>query len=179
MSYALCIALAALGVLAGCERLQSLTTGEPQQLLEDARIALEKGSPNSTESTVEACEAAWPALKRIGSVYPESAESAEAFRLASSCLKTLYYFRRYTVPDSPFVASEPDFMLEWLVHFFEDEFPQEQVDQLLVGMPYAMFREFQVSTEGRPELARWAMRAKRENGRTEYVRATPKASGSS
>jgi hypothetical protein len=120
---------------------------------------------------VEACEAAWPSLKQIGFEHPESAESTEAFRLASSCLRTLYDFRRYTRPDSPFVTSEPDFMLEWLMFFFDAEFPQEQVDQLLVGMPYSLFQKLQASAE--PELARWQMRAKRENGRTQTVRATP------
>jgi hypothetical protein len=160
-------------VLTGCERLRSLTSGEPQRLLEEARLTLEKGDPQFNESMVEACEAAWPPLKRIGSEYPESAASTEAFRIASWCLRTVYNFRRYHVPDSPFVTSEPGFMLKWLVHFFDDEFPQEQVDQFLLGMPFALFRELQASAEMHPELARWKMDAKRENGRVEYVRASP------
>ena len=174
----LCIALAVLGGLAGCERLESFTTSGPRRYLDDARVALEKSSPYSTESEVKACEAAWPSLKRIGSRHPESAESTEAFRLASGCLRRVYNFRRYHVPDSPFVTSEPGFMLEWLVHFFDDEFPQEQVDQLLVGMPFTLFLEFQASSEQRPELARWTMDAKRENGRVEYVEASPAPSDS-
>jgi hypothetical protein len=174
----LCVALMTLGMMAGCERLRSFASSEPQRFLEEARLSLEQADPYSTESKVAACEAAWRPLKRIGSEHPKSTESTEAFRLASSCLKTLYDFRRYHVPDSPFVTSEPAFMLEWLVHFFDDRFPQEQVDQLLVGMPYSLFREFQASAESRPELARWTMRAKRENGRIEYVRASPAQNGS-
>lgn len=174
----LCILCTALVALTGCERLRSLATSEPQRLLEEARITLDKSNPHSSESKVEACEAAWPTLKRIGSEHAESAESTEAFRMASWCLRTVYNFRRYHVPDSPFGTSEPGFMLEWLVHFFDDDFPQEQVDQLLVGMPYKLFLEFQASSEDRPELARWTVRAKRENGRIEYVEATPAASSS-
>jgi hypothetical protein len=170
---ALCVVLLALALGAGCERLRSITTSDPERLLEEARIALANGSPNSSESMVGACEAAWPSLKRIGSEHRESAESNEAFRLASWCLRKVYDFRRYHVPDSPFVTSEPRFMLEWLVHFFDDEFPQEQVDQLLLGMPYSLFRDFQAIAEGHPQLSRWTLHAKRENGRIEYVRATP------
>ena len=165
----LCLALVASGALTGCERFRSLTTSEPQRLLEEARAVLEGATPYSTESKVEACETAWPSLKRIGTEYPES---AEGFRLASWCLRTVYNFRRYHVPDSPFVTSEPGFMLEWLMHFFGGEFPQEQVDQLLVGMPYSLFEEFQLSAASRPELARWTMDAKRENGRVEYIRVS-------
>jgi len=45
-------------------------------------------------------------------------------------------------------------------------------------MPYTLFLEFQASAELRPELARWTMRAKRENGRVEYVEASPTEMGS-
>jgi hypothetical protein len=175
----LCVVLVALVATAGCERLRSLTTSESQRLLEEARTTLEESDPYSNESKLEACEKAWPSLKRIGSEHRESAEGAEAFRMASWCLRKVFNFRRWHVPDSPFVTSEPAFMLEWLVHFFDGaEFPQEQVDQLLLGMPYTMFLEFQESAEVRPQLARWTMYAKRENGRIEYVEANPADSSS-
>ena len=160
-------------ILAVAALLSACGPSAPERLLEEVRLAFEKQNPADMESVVAACEEAWPSLKRIGTRHRESPEASEAFRIASSCLKRVYNFRRYTAPESPFVVSEPAFMLEWLAHFFAGEFPQEQVDQLLVGMPYTMFLEFRASSEDRPELARWEMRAKRDNGRVEYVRAIP------
>jgi hypothetical protein len=150
--------------LAGC--------GEPAsvKLLADAQAALEDVNPQVTETVVAGCEAAWPSLKEIGRAHRDSAEAPEAFRLASGCLRALYNFNRYTTPDSPWVTAEPAFMLDWLaVRCTGEAFCQKPAEQLLIGMPWQLFLDLQE----RPELARWRLEAKRENGRVEWIKAAP------
>lgn len=156
-----CLAFAALTWLAGCAALSGLVN-PAGRLLGQAREAIER----------KEFDAAYRDLAEIRKRYPESAESREAFPLAAGIFKWSYLRQRHTQPDSPFVRSEPGFMLDWFAAFLAGpEFPQAEAEALFVGMPYGYFREYLAFAESRPELSRWAIKAQDDNGIIEAITA--------
>jgi hypothetical protein len=67
-------------------------------------------------------------------------------------------------------------MYFWLSQFFESpaRFPQQQVDLLLVGLPYDVFQEFAEYAKVRPRLFQfWGFEATADNGKTETITGIP------
>jgi hypothetical protein len=159
--FALYLALASLTGLPGCAALRGLVN-PPGRLLEQARSAVEQKHP----------DAAYRDLAKIRRQYPESRESREAFPLAAAIFQNGYFSDRYRKPDSPWLTSEPGFMLDWFASFLSGpDFPQAEAEALFVGMPYGYLREFLALAEARPELSRWSIRAEDDNGIIESVAA--------
>jgi hypothetical protein len=155
----LCLAFAALAWLGGCAALSGLVN-PAGRLLAQAREAAERNDPDT----------AWAHLVEIRRRHPESPECREAFPLAAAIFKWRYLRDRHARPGSPFVTSEPHFMLDWLTAYLGGpEFPQAEAEALFVGMPYGLFRDYLALAEGRPELARWAVRAEDDNGIIESI----------
>lgn len=156
-----CLAFAALAWLTGCAALSGLVN-PAGRLLEQAREAIER----------KEFDTAYRDLAEIRKRYPGSAESREAFPLAAGIFKSSYLRQRHTQPDSPFVRSEPGFMLDWFAAFLAGpDFPQAEAEALFVGMPYGYFREYLALAESRPELSGWAIRAQDDNGIIETITA--------
>jgi hypothetical protein len=152
----LCLAFAALAGIAGCTALSGLVN-PAGRLLEQAREAVAQESPDT--------DTAWARLSELRTRHPDTPECREAFPLAAAIFKLRYLRDRHARPDSPFVTSAPRFMLEWLAAYLAGpEFPRAEVEALFIGMPYGYFRDYLAMAEGRPELARWALRAEDDNG---------------
>jgi hypothetical protein len=162
---ALCLVLALLAGLLGCASWQALV--DPAgQLLDRAREALDRKD----------LDAAYRDLAEIRRRYPDSAESRDAFPLAAGIFQRGYYRDRYARPDSPWLTSEPGFMLDWFASLLEGQtFPQAEAEALFVGMPYGYFRDFLAWAETRPEPSRWTIVAVDDNGIIETVTAEPGA----
>lgn len=161
----LCLAFALLAGLTGCAAWQALVN-PPGSLLERAREALDRKD----------LDAAYRDLAEIRRRYPESEESREAFPLAAAIFQRSYYRDRFARPDSPWLTSEPGFMLDWFASLLESPaFPQVEAEALFVGMPYGFFREYLALAETRPELSRWKIVAAEDNGIIETVTAEPGA----
>ena len=157
----LCLAFTALAWLGGCAALSGLVN-PAGRLLEQAHEAIEQRDLDS----------AYRHLAEIRKRYPDRAESRQAFPLAAAIFRRSYFHHRYRQPDSPWLTSEPGFMLDWFASFLEGpEFPQAEAEALFVGMPYGYFRQLLALAEARPELARWAIRADDDNGIIEAVAA--------
>jgi hypothetical protein len=147
-----CLALALISWLVGCA---ALGPNRPGRLLGEARSAVER----------QDLDAAWHDLVEIRKRHPDSAESREAFLLAAAIFQNRYYRDRHRQPATPWLTREPRFMLDWFASFLTGpEFPQAEADALFVGMPYGYFREYLALAETRPELSRWEMRARDDNG---------------
>jgi hypothetical protein len=155
----LCLTVTALAWLSGCAALSGLVN-PAGRLLAQADEAIEQ----------QDFDTAYRHLTEIRKRYPGSAESREAFPLAAAIFRRSYFRHRYRQPDSPWLTSEPDFMLDWFASFLEGpEFPQAEAEALFLGMPYGYFRRYLARAETRPELARWAIRAEDDNGIIEAV----------
>jgi hypothetical protein len=163
------LAAIALTCLVGCGATLGLLN-PPQRLLERAHVAVDERD----------LDTAYAQLVEIRKRYPESEQSAEAFPLAAAIFKRSYFRDRYARPDSPWVTSEPGFLLDWFASFFQaPEFPQAQAESLFIGMPYGYFRDFLAHAETRPEVARWVVTAEDDNGLIESIAAHPSAAGAS
>jgi hypothetical protein len=125
----------------------------------------------ATALAQEDFETAYYRLKEIRAKHPGSPESAEAFPLAAYCLKRLYTVHRFTDPESVWLNSEKLFLFEWTASYFGDEFPQQAVLELLVGLPYSFSQEFVAYAATRPESSRWQIRAEEDNGIVHSVTA--------
>jgi hypothetical protein len=158
------IALLVVGLLAiptvSCQQL-GFGSSEPERLLEEGRAA----------SRQKDLETAYGLLKRIRTEYPASPESDEAFSLAALLWKDLWYRDRYTQPDSVWRTSEPQFMFDWLASFFAGpgEFPLQEVDALLRGMPYSLYGDFVAYAGTHPELSGWVFRVEEDDGHIRSV----------
>jgi hypothetical protein len=158
-SPALCLAVASLAWLSGCAALSGLVNPAGRRL-EQARLAIERKD----------LDGAYRELAEIRERHPDSPESREAFPLAASIFQRGYFRDRFSRPDSPWLTSEPGFMLDWLASLCEaSAFPQAEAEALFVGMPYGFFREYLALAETRPELSRWAVRAADDNGIIEAI----------
>ena len=163
-SRALARALLGLALLSGATGCAALggVYDRPARLLEQARADVEK----------QDFDTAYRRLKEIRLSHPGSEQDPEAFRLAAAIFKRSYLRNRLNSPDSPWVVAEPRFMLEWLASYLAGpEFPRSEAEALFVGMPYGFFREYLAFAQGRPELSRWGMRARDDNGIIEEVEA--------
>jgi hypothetical protein len=162
---AACFALALLAGLSGCTAWQGLVD-PARRLLDRAREALDRKD----------LDAAYHDLAEIRRRYPESAESREAFPLAAAIFQRSYFRDRYARPDSPWLSSEPGFMLDWFASLLDGPtFPQAEAEALFVGMPYGFFRDYLALAGTRPELSRWAIVAADDNGIIEQITAEPGA----
>jgi hypothetical protein len=162
---AACLAFALLSGLSGCAAWQALVDPAGRRL-EQAREALARND----------LDAAYRDLAEIRRRHPESAASREAFPLAAAIFQRSYYRDRYARPDSPWLTSEPGFMLDWFASLLDvPTFPQAEAEALFVGMPYGFFRDYLALAGTRPELARWAIVATDDNGIVEQVMAEPGA----
>jgi hypothetical protein len=155
------LAFAALAWLPGCAAFEGLVN-PAGRLLEQTHQAVEQKD----------FDTAYRHLAEIRKQHPDSAESREAFPIAAGIFKWKYSRSRYSQPDSPWVTSEPGFMLDWFAGFLSGrDFPQGEAEALFVGMPYGYFRDYLALAETRPELSRWAIRAEDGNGIIEVIEA--------
>ena len=163
--FAAFLALALLAGLPGCASWQALVD-PARSLLDRAHEALDRKD----------LDAAYRDLAEIERRYPDSEESREAFPLAAAIFQRGYYRDRFARPDSPWLTSEPGFMLEWFASLLESPaFPQVEAEALFVGMPYGFFRDYLALAETRPELGRWTIKAADDNGIIESIAAEPGA----
>jgi hypothetical protein len=158
------IALLTLGLLAnlagGCRQL-GLGAEEPGRLLEEARASSQQGD----------LETAYAHLKRIRMEHPESPESDLAFAQAARLWKELWFRDRYAQPESVWRISEPEFLFQWLASSFAgaEEFPRQEVEALLRGMPYSFYQEFAAYAAGQTELSGWVFQVEDDDGRIRSV----------
>jgi hypothetical protein len=133
---------------------------EPARLIERAKAAGEQQN--------------WPLAYRYAALvhllHPTSPQDREAFPLAA------YLYRKSWAPhrtelDSIWTTSEPVFLFGWLGSFFQDaqEFPQEQMNALFLGMNYGFLRDFLAYGKTRPHVARWTITAEKDNGLVDSV----------
>ena len=137
----------------------------PAVLRARADAALEAGDP----------DLAYRYLALIHALHPESPEDAEAFPVAVRLFKRAYHRHRFTDPGSLWVRAEPAFLFHWLGSRFGEEFPQSEVEALLLGMPYDFFRDFEAFAAREPAMSRWTVRVQDDNGVIESVAARPAA----
>jgi hypothetical protein len=108
-------------------------------------------------------------LALIHILHPGTEQDREAFTLAARVFRK-NHFRNRSLGGSVWVTGQPQFMFAWLAEFFrgQDEFPQHPVNAMFLGMHYGMFRDFQAyavaNAQQNPELARWVLSAKKDNG---------------
>ena len=115
-------------------------------------------------------ELAYRYVALIHILHPDSEKNREVFPLAARLYRKSWAPHRTEV-DSIWVTSEPRFMIAWLAGFFQDgqEFPQEQVDALLLGMNYGLFRDFLAYAKNHPRMSQWAISAEKDNGIVERI----------
>jgi hypothetical protein len=149
----------------GCPASAGQVLADPALLREHADAALREDDP----------ELAYRYLALLQTLHPDSAESRELYPAAAKLFKQAYFRNRISKPSSVWLTSEPAFMFQWLASFFRgaQEFPQEQVDLLFVGMPLPVFQEFESFARSRPAVFdRWQLRAAEDDGKIEAVTGT-------
>jgi hypothetical protein len=143
---------------------------EPRLLYERAERIVAEASPLTIDESMEA----YRHLALIHLLHPDHPLDAEAFPLASHLFTRIWYATRYEQPDSVWQTSEPVFMFQWLAHLFADDaVPQAAVDELLVGLPFGVFRRFQDFAATPQGLPRWRFRAEEDNGIVTAVLVEP------
>lgn len=119
-------------------------------------------------------DAAYRKLVELHREHAGSPHDAQAFSLAAAIFKHQYTLNRFRTPESPWLTTEPGFMLEWFGSLLSGStFPQQQADALFVGMHYGYFREFLAYAKTREPALRWSLRAQDDNGIIESVEAGP------
>jgi hypothetical protein len=124
-------------------------------------------------------ELAYRYLALIHILHPDSEENRELFPAAATLYRRSWAPHR-TQLDSIWTTSEPLFLYAWLAGFFQDgrDFPQVQMDAAFVGTSYSLFRNFIRYAKDRPQLSRWSISAKDENGIVVSVTGSPGSLGS-
>lgn len=152
-------ALLALAFLLGaCASVPGLGSGA-SRLREKADAAIE----------AQDFEAAYDHLAELHRRYPESPEDKDAFPLAAALFRKLYREHRFRAPESRWVATEPEFLFEWLATRTGDAFPSEDATALFLHMHYGLFQRFLGYAETDPRLARWEIVAYEDNGLVKEV----------
>jgi hypothetical protein len=148
------IVLALLASLIGGCALLGL--GEPRRLLDQGTDSFQ----------AKDFDAAYRDLSEIRRRYPESSESRQAFPIAASAFKRIYFRDRLTQNEhTGHLAEMSAFMIDWFGSFFGGpEFPEAEARALFLGMPYTLFQEFMARAETRPEISRWSPRAEKDDG---------------
>jgi hypothetical protein len=118
-------------------------------------------------------EAAYDHLVELQRRYPESRESATAFPLAAAIFQSFYWQNRFANPESRWLTTEPEFLFAWLATLPGDEFPEDAVTSLFVGLNYNFFRRFERFTASDARLTRWTLVAIEDNGIVESVLPGP------
>jgi hypothetical protein len=151
----------------GCPKSIGEVLDDPQLLRDHAKDALER----------EDRELAFHYLALLASLHPDSPETKELFPAAVSLYRWAFYRNRIGHSDSAWFNYDHALMYYWLSRFFEspEQFPQEQVDLLLLGMPYAFYQEFAAYSDARPKLfQRWRFQASFDDGKVESVTGAPR-----
>jgi hypothetical protein len=145
------------------------------EILGDPRLLREKADQELREDD-------WPLayryLELLLVLHPDSPDTRELYPAAAKLFKRGYFRHRIGAPESSWLHFDHVLMFYWLSRFFEspDVFPQEQVDLLLLGMPYDFFQEFAGYAAARPRLfERWTFSATEDNGRIDAVTGSPRA----
>lgn len=155
------LALAVLALLAaGCA-----SPGErrARALVAEAEAAFARGD----------FETSYARAAEVRREHPASAERDRAFALACGSWKPLYHRSRFVDPDARWVATEPAFLFDWLASYFGETSPEEPARLLFVGMPGGLLRDFEAFARERPELSRWRLAARDDNGIIREVAAEP------
>jgi hypothetical protein len=142
------------------------TLDDPKLLRAAADQALKQDDP----------ELAFRYLALLETLHPGSPDSRELYPAAAKLYQRAYYRNRIPNPKASWMHYDHAVMYFWLSQFFEspDRFPQEQVDLLLVGMPYNVFEEFTAYAEVRPRLFQfWGFEATADDGKVETVKGIP------
>jgi hypothetical protein len=149
-----------------CSKTIEEALADPQLLRAEADQALKRDDP----------ELAFRYLALLETQHPGSPDSRELYPAAARLYQRVYYRNRIPSPNAPWMHYDHALMYFWLSQFFEspDQFPQEQVDLLLVGMPYNFFEEFAAYAAVRPRLFQfWGFQATADNGKVETVTGVP------
>lgn len=149
-----------------CPKSIGETLDDPRLLRAAADQALKEDDP----------ELAFRYLALLETQHPGSPESRELYPAAARLYQRIYYRNRIPSPKASWMNYDHTLMYFWLSQFFEssDRFPQEQVDLLLVGLPYNVFEEFAAYARVRPRLFQfWGFEAIADNGKTESVKGIP------
>jgi hypothetical protein len=135
---------------------------EPARLLEEGGAAYDR----------EQYETAYQTLTEIWRRYPDSPQSAEAFKLAASSLHHLWNRNYYDHPDGPWIQTEPLVIYDWLASFFQDDAaPQEKIDELFLRMPARFYDGFPDYARSHPILGGWTFEAAIDDWRIARVTA--------
>jgi hypothetical protein len=118
-------------------------------------------------------ETSYARAAEVRRAHPASAERDRAFALACGSWKPLYHRSRYVDPDARWVATEPAFLFDWLASYFGEASPEEPARVLFVGTPRGVLRDFEAFAHARPELSRWRLVARDDNGVIREVTAEP------
>jgi hypothetical protein len=125
-------------------------------------------------------ELAYRYFALIHILHPGSEKDRELFPIAAHLYRKSWAPHR-TELDSIWTTSEPLFLFGWLAEFYADgqEFPQEQMDALFLGMTAGLFRDFLGYAKDRPLISQWVISVEKNNGIVEKVtgvRSNPSAS---
>jgi len=167
----LCAALSAAVALSSCATLfgspesrpVAEAMGDPAGLKELAQTLIAK----------ENFELAYRYVALIHILHPDSEQNREVFPLAAHLYRKSWAPHR-TELDSVWTTSEPLFMFAWLADFYRDgnDFPQEQMEALFLGMNGGLLRDFLAYAKARPYIAQWTISAEKNNGIVESVTGT-------
>jgi len=126
------------------------------------------------ESTVEGLERAYRYFALVRQLHPESPEARDAFLYAARIHRFLFRAHRVRDPHSPWVVSEPTFMIHWLADFFEPgRFPDTEVNVFAWKLPMSTYRKLEDYAKTHPEMRKWRLEVEEDNGRVEVVRGFP------
>jgi hypothetical protein len=157
-----CLGCASLGGGRGCPPGAADVLADPGLLREKADEELHEGD----------WEGAFPYLDLLLVLHPDSPEVKELYPAAARLYKRGYLRNRAGAPESAWFHYQHALMYYWVSRFFEspEVFPQEQVEALLLGMPYPFFEEFSAYVYARAKLfERWRVRVTEDNGRVDSV----------
>ena len=110
----------------------------------------------------------------VRTLHPQAAEASGAFANAAVLFKTLYLRERYANPGAIWFTSEPEFLFAWLASFYDEGFPQAEVEALLRSMPAPFAAELDAWAAAHPRMARWRVEVTDDNGLIETVQAAPR-----
>ena len=167
----LCAALSAAVALSSCATL----FGSP----ESRPVAEAMGDPAGlkelaeTQIAKENFELAYRYVALIHIFHPGSEKDRELFPSAAILFRRSWSPHRAEV-DSIWVTSEPRFMKRRATDFYRDgnDFPQEQMEALFLGMNGGLLRDFLAYAKARPYIAQWTISAEKNNGIVESVTGT-------
>ncbi len=111
----------------------------------------------------------------IRQLHPESEEAERAWLYAAPALSRFVKYHRYH-DRSPWIHTEPFFLLEWLADIVKDseEFPFEEANLFFEKLPKSLRIELEKRMADHPIWSQYDYSFKMENGLIEYIRVRKK-----